>query len=47
MKVKDIVTLREVVNDLNDGKAFCDQIRMGVGDYFWDSLIADIESLII
>ena len=25
MKIKDVLTLREVVNDLNDGKAFYDQ----------------------
>ncbi len=47
MKIKDIVTLKEVANDLNDGKAFYDQREAGVGDYFWDSLVADIESLII
>jgi len=45
MRNKDVVTLKEVVNDLNDGKAFYDQRETGVGDYFWDSLIADIESL--
>jgi hypothetical protein len=45
MRIKDVVTLKEVVSDLNDGKAFYDQRETGVGDYFWDSLIADIESL--
>ena len=47
MKVKDVIALKEVANDLHDGKAFYDQREAGVGDYFWDSLIADIESLII
>jgi hypothetical protein len=47
MKIKEVVILKEVVTDLNDGKAFYDQREAGVGDYFWDSLIADIESLII
>jgi hypothetical protein len=47
MKIKDVVTLKEVANDLNEGKDFYDQIEAGVGDYFWDSLVADIESLII
>jgi hypothetical protein len=47
MKMRDVLTLKEVANDLNDGKAFYDQKEMGVGDYFWDSLVADIESLII
>ena len=47
MKVKAVVTLREVADDLNDGKAFYDQSESGVGDYFGDSLFADIDSLII
>jgi len=47
MRIKDVVTLKEVAIDLNDGKAFYDQRETGVGDYFWDSLVADIESLII
>jgi len=47
MKVKDVVILKEVADDLNDGKAFYDQRESGVGDYFWDSLLADIESLVI
>ncbi len=45
MRIKDVVALKEVVSDLNDGKVFYDQREAGVGDYFWDSLIADIESL--
>jgi hypothetical protein len=47
MKMRDVLTLKEVADDLNDGKAFYDQKETGVGDYFWDSLVADIESLII
>jgi hypothetical protein len=47
VKVRDVVILREVADDLNDGKAFYDQSELGVGDYFWDSLFADIESLIV
>ncbi|MBN1901444.1 type II toxin-antitoxin system RelE/ParE family toxin [Candidatus Sumerlaeota bacterium] len=47
MKIKDVVILKEVSDDLNNGKVFYDQIEKGVGDYFWDNLIADIESLII
>lgn len=47
MKIKDVVALKEVANDLSDGKAFYDRIKTGAGDYFWDSLVADIESLII
>lgn len=47
MKAKDIVILKEAINDLKDGQAFYNQREVGVGDYFWDSLISDIESLII
>ena len=47
MKVRDVVVLSEVADDLNEGKAFYDQSEPGVGDYFWDSLCADIESLTI
>ncbi len=47
MKVIDVVTLKEVADDLNDGKTFYDQRESGVGEYFWDSLLTDIESLII
>ena len=47
MTVKEVVILKEVADDLNDGKAFYDQRESGVGDYFWDSLFADIESLVI
>ena len=47
MKAKDIVVLKEASDDLKYGKTFYNQREFGVGDYFWDSLIADIESLII
>jgi hypothetical protein len=47
MKIKDIITLKEVANDLKEGKDFYNQGEVGVGNYFWDSLVADIESLII
>jgi hypothetical protein len=41
MKVKDVVILNEVADDFNDGRSFYDQKERGVGEYFWDSLIAD------
>ena len=47
MIVKDVIILKEVSDDLNDGKTFYDQREPGVGDYFWDSLLADIESLVL
>jgi len=47
MKVKDVVVMKEVADDLSDGKAFYEQRDSGIGEYFWDSLFADIESLVI
>ena len=47
MIIKDVVVLKEAVNDLENGFAFYDNREAGVGNYFWDSLIADIESLSI
>jgi hypothetical protein len=47
VKVRDVVILKEVAGDLNDGKAFYDEREPGVGDYYWDSLLADIESLVV
>jgi plasmid stabilization system protein ParE len=47
VNVREVVILSEVADDLNDGKAFYEQREPGVADYFWDSLFADIESLII
>jgi len=47
MKINDVNVLAEVAEDLKDGKDFYDQREVGVGDYFWDSMLADIESLII
>ena len=47
MLVEGVSILKEVSNDLNEGKAFYDKKEPGVGDYFWDSLLADIESLLL
>lgn len=44
-RIKEIIALGEVADDLNDVKAFYDRLSPGLGDYFWDSLMADIESL--
>lgn len=41
MRAKEVFLLRVVADDLNDGKAFYDSRDVGVGDYFWDSLVAD------
>ncbi len=47
MMVKDVVVLKEAADDLEDGWSFYERSQEGVGDYFWDSLIADLESLSI
>jgi hypothetical protein len=47
MKVKNVFVLKEAVDDLNEGRAFYDLQEQGVGNYFWDCLVADIESLVI
>jgi len=47
MKVKEIVLLKEAAEDLENGESFYNNREPGVGKYFWDSLISDIESLII
>ncbi|MGZ5051741.1 MAG: type II toxin-antitoxin system RelE/ParE family toxin [Methylobacter sp.] len=45
MTDKELVVLEQVAFDLRQGKLFYDNARQGVGDYFFDSIIADIESL--
>ena len=47
MKVKNVFVLKEAVDDLNEGKSFYDFQANGAGEYFFDCIVADIESLII
>jgi hypothetical protein len=47
MTIQDVIILKEVVDDLNGGKAFYDKSEPGVSDYFWDSILTDIESLVL
>lgn len=47
INIKDIVVLDEAIYDLECGKEFYDKNEYGVGNYFWCSLISDMESLII
>ncbi|NJA07447.1 type II toxin-antitoxin system RelE/ParE family toxin [Methylococcaceae bacterium WWC4] len=42
MKIK---ILRPALNDLKAGRRFYDRQQEGVGDYFFDSLFSDIDSL--
>lgn len=45
MKIRDVVALREVADDLADGQNFYERREAGIGEYFFDSLISDLESL--
>ena len=39
--------LPSAINDLYSGRVFYDQQEEGLGDYFFDSLFSDIDSLIL
>jgi hypothetical protein len=45
MQIKDIIALEEVSIDLKIGKDFYEKQNQGLGSYFKDSIISDIESL--
>ncbi len=43
MNIKDVFILNEAIDDLQDGKEFYNQQENGVGEYFWNCLVTDIE----
>jgi len=45
MKVWKVLVLKEAVMDLEEGRLFYDTKEKDIGDYFFDSLISDLESL--
>ena len=45
MKNREVYVLKEAVADLEEGRLFYDRNEEGVGDYFYDSLISDLEAL--
>lgn len=45
MKVRKLTVLKEVAEDLEEGRLFYDRKEPGIGDYFFDSLISNLESL--
>ena len=47
MNIKDVIAIEEVKSDLNDGEDFYESQAFGIGAYFRDCIIADIESLIL
>jgi hypothetical protein len=47
MKTRQVLVLREVSQDLEEGKIFYNGRAPGIGDYFFDSIVSDIESLLL
>ena len=47
MNVENILILAEAELDLDDGRNFYESQARGIGEYFWDCLLADIESLLM
>ena len=47
MNAKRIQVFTDAENDLIAGRNFYNKHGKTVGDYFWDSLLSDIESLVI
>jgi len=45
MNVEAVVVLDEAAEDLVTGRAFYASREQGIGDYFIDSLLSDIDSL--
>jgi len=45
MGTNDLIVIKQVKEDLNEGRFFYDLNEKGVGDYFYDSLVSDIDSL--
>ena len=45
MNITDILAIEEVKGDLDDGEEFYDSQEIGIGAYFRDCIISDIESL--
>jgi len=45
MSIKSVVVLDEAAEDLEAGRNFYDKRQHGVGDYFTDCLVSDLESL--
>ncbi len=45
MTIKDVIAIKEVKSDLDKGEPFYESQAFGIGLYFRDSIISDIESL--
>jgi len=47
VSIREIRILSEAADDLDLGRAFYEAQEPRLGAYFWDSLLADIESLVV
>jgi hypothetical protein len=47
MEIADVFILEEAVVDLENVRIFYEERQPGLGDYFWDTLLSDVESLIV
>ena len=47
MEIRDVFVIEEAVADLENGRLFYEEMQPGMGNYFWDTLLSDLESLII
>lgn len=47
MTIKSIQILADAIQDLDDGRFFYAKQNVKVGDYYWDSLLSDMESLVV
>ncbi len=45
--INHIQILADAEHDLYEGRNFYDKQGKNIGDYFWDSILSDIESLMI
>lgn len=45
MIARQLLVLEEASSDLQQGKQFYEANQLGIGAYFFDSMLADIESL--
>jgi hypothetical protein len=43
--MKSVVVLEDAAEDIELGRDFYDSQQLGIGDYFSDSILSDIESL--
>lgn len=43
--MKEVLVLEEATADLEEGRSFYDRLEQGIGDYFFESVLSDLERL--